>query len=69
MFAYEAKKMAEKSPGVGMKLTNISIVNSDGIIEFGKDQIDKLDEIYKKWVKTLPKLSDFTNDIKELMKR
>jgi 20S proteasome alpha/beta subunit len=69
LITYEAKKMAEKSPGVGMKITNMSIVNEKGIIELYRDQVDKLDEIYKKWVKALPKLSDFMNDIKELLKK
>jgi len=69
LITYEAKKMAEKSPGVGMKITNMSIVNEKGIIELDRDQVDRLDEIYKKWVKALPKLSDFMNDIKELLKK
>jgi hypothetical protein len=51
LIVYEAKKMAEKAPGVGARATNLSIVKQDQIIEFPNEKIPKLDEIYRRWAK------------------
>lgn len=51
LIVYEAKKMAEKAPGVRGKTTNLSIVKEGQIIEFPNDKIEVLNDIYKKWAK------------------
>ena len=50
LIVYEAKKRAESAPGVGSKVTDLSIITQEGIIQFPREQIDKVDEIYKMWV-------------------
>ncbi|MCK4554727.1 hypothetical protein KAU19_07285 [Candidatus Parcubacteria bacterium] len=49
---FEAKRMAEKAPGVGATLTNICILcPKKGITGFPKEEYGKLEQIYKKWLK------------------
>ncbi len=49
---FEAKKMAEKAPGVGRTLTNICfLIPQKGIIGFPKEKYDELEQIYEKWVR------------------
>jgi len=49
---YEAKKMAEKAPGVGLTLTNICFLcPKKGIVGLPQDKYDKLGQIFEKWVK------------------
>ena len=49
---FEAKKMAEKAPGVGCTLTNICFLcPKKGIVEFPQDKYDKLEQIFEGWVK------------------
>lgn len=50
MIVYEAKKMSERAPGVG-KLTNISIIDNDGINDLDQEKIDKLKDIYAKGIR------------------
>jgi hypothetical protein len=64
LVVYEAKKMAEKAPGVGGKTTNLSIVRQDKVIEFPNDKIPKLDEIHKKWAKGT---EDVSGELKEVL--
>lgn len=47
LITYEAKKIAERAPGVGSR-TNVAIINSNGVKMFDPDEIQALDEIYKK---------------------
>ena len=51
LIVYEAKKMAEKAPGVGARITDICIVASRGIRQIPRDKIAGLHEIYEKWVR------------------
>jgi len=64
MIVYEAKKMAEKAPGVGNR-TDICIMNSKGIIEFPRDKISELQTTYEKWVR---KEADWASDLDPLLK-
>lgn len=50
LIVYEAKKNAEKAPGVGSKITDIYIMTPDKEYEFPRDRINDLDLIYKKWI-------------------
>lgn len=69
LIAYEAKKMAEKAPGVGGRITNLCIVYDKEIVELAKERIERLDEIYKKWIQNIPKISDFRSDIEGILKK
>ena len=51
LIVYEAKKIAEKAPGVGANITDICIMTPQGIIEFPRDKIDQLHEIYERWLR------------------
>ncbi len=50
MIVYEAKKMAERAPGVGHK-SNFTIINNKKIRNISEEAIDKLPPIYEKWVR------------------
>lgn len=65
LIVYEAKKMAEKAPGVGANITDISLMNPQGITEFPREKIDELHEVYKKWVIREP---SWENDLDVLLK-
>lgn len=64
MIVYEAKKMAEKAPGVGSNITNICIINSKGISEFPQNKFRELHKIYEKWVR---RESDWEDDLGTLL--
>jgi hypothetical protein len=58
--AYEAKRKAERAPGVGRE-TDIRVINSAGVEEVSKETMGKLEKIYQdkvesdsKWLKGLP---------------
>jgi len=65
LIVYEAKKIAEKAPGVGANITDICIMTPKGIIEFPRDKIDQLHEIYERWLR---KESNWTSDLDALLK-
>lgn len=65
LIVYEAKKMAEKAPGVGANITDICIMTPKGIIEFPRDKISQLHKIYEKWVR---KETNWEDDIVALLK-
>ncbi len=65
LIVYEAKKLAEKAPGVGRDLTDICILNEEGIREFPRDKIGGLQKIYERWVS---KESDWKSQLQELLK-
>jgi hypothetical protein len=65
IIVYEAKKMAEKAPGVGSNITDICIMNSQGVTEFPREKIGELDKIYEKWVRKEP---EWESDLDELLK-
>ena len=50
MIVYEAKKMAERAPGVGLK-SNFTIINDKKITNISEEAIDKLPPIYEKWLR------------------
>ena len=54
LIVYEAKKMAEKAPGVGTTITDICIMNSRGITDFPRDKISELHKTYEAWVRKEP---------------
>jgi hypothetical protein len=50
LIVYEAKKMAEKAPGVGANITDMCIIDADDIYMLPRDKIDgELYSIYEKW--------------------
>lgn len=50
LIVYEAKKMAEKAPGVGANITDICIMTPQKTVEFPRDKLEQLNSIYDKWV-------------------
>ncbi len=70
ILVYEAKKIAEKAPGVGHTMTNITIITKKGIFIFSKEDINKLDGIYKLWKDRNKEWKiKITNLLKEVMKK
>jgi len=65
LIVYEAKKMAEKAPGVGTNITDMCIMSPETIIEFPRDKLEEVDTIYKKWVQREP---DWLNNVTTLLK-
>ena len=57
LIVYEAKKMAEKAPGVGT-VTDMCIVDSGGIRDFSRDILEALNEIYERWIRERPSWGD-----------
>jgi len=51
LIAYEAKKIAERAPGVGSNITNVAIVNSKKVKLFNPDEVRELDKVYYEKVK------------------
>lgn len=51
LIAYEAKKIAERAPGVGSKITNVAIVNKKKVKLFSPNEILELDEVHNKKAK------------------
>jgi hypothetical protein len=51
LVTYEAKKMAERAPGVGSNKTDICVMNSGKVYLFEEEHIKELDPIYNKWAK------------------
>lgn len=65
MKIFEAKKMAEKAPGVGCTLTNICFLSPNkGIIGFPKEKYNELEQIFKKWIKND---SDWNTEVNSLL--
>lgn len=54
LVVYEAKKMAEKAPGVGSNVTDTYIVDTTGIYEFPQDKYEELHRIYEQWISREP---------------
>jgi 20S proteasome alpha/beta subunit len=71
LITYEAKKIAERAPGVGSN-TNVAIINNDGVVMFDSSKIQTLDEVYRK--KTEAELvwkqeKDWENGLEELTRK
>lgn len=47
---YEAKKMAEKAPGVGSDFTDLTIIRRKGVCEIPREKISRVNEAYDKWI-------------------
>jgi 20S proteasome alpha/beta subunit len=63
---YEAKKISEKAPGVG-KLTDIVIIDHNGIKEVKKETLERLEELRKqKNSKEREVLNEIENEIEKL---
>lgn len=60
VIVYEAKKMAERAPGVG-RITNLTVIKDNKAEYLSNDKIDKLSEIYEKWLR---KENNWKNEIK-----
>jgi len=58
LITYEAKKMAERAPGVGSNVTDICIMNATNIYLSQREQIKELEPIYIKWLKSDPGWKD-----------
>ena len=52
LITYEAKKMAERAPGVGANITDPCIMNSSKTYLSKEEDIKELDSIYRKWIKS-----------------
>ena len=50
LMVYEAKMMAEKAPGVGRSITDISYIDHDGVNIFPREKIPLLGKVYQEWV-------------------
>ncbi|MCK4385992.1 MAG: hypothetical protein KAW52_06985 [candidate division Zixibacteria bacterium] len=67
LIVYEAKKMAEKAPGVGANITDMCIMDPQGITEFPHDKFGELHKIYEKWARREPNwASDLDIFLKEI---
>ncbi len=66
LIVYEAKKLAERAPGVGIK-TNIAIIHKKGITLLPQERLNILKEIYDKWVRKeqswLEETQSFLNEL------
>ncbi len=51
LIIYEAKKMAEKAPGVGTNITDICIMGPKQTIDFPREKLEGLQDVYEKWVR------------------
>lgn len=58
MIVYEAKKMAEKAPGVGSRFTNICIMTQNQNFYFDAELLRELGEIYKVWIEKRPEAKE-----------
>ncbi len=50
LIVYEAKKVAEKAPGVGSNRTDLGVLNSEGWSQVPDDKLSELGQIHAKWV-------------------
>lgn len=70
LIIYEAKKVAEKAPGVGSRITDICILEQEGIFELPRDSVAKLEDFHKKWLRGDSSwkegVTKFLNDVREV---
>jgi len=64
LIVYEAKKTAEKAPGIGARITNICILTPQKLMEFPRNKLEKLHELYEAWVR---KESNWMGGVQELL--
>lgn len=65
LIVYEAKKMAEKAPGVGSNRTDIGILDERGIFELSPEMLDRLQIAWSNW---LVRDEKWKNETKSLLK-
>ena len=67
MIVFEAKKIAERAPGVGSKLTDIIAMNSNTVTYIPRSRMHELEKIHRKWVRReedwLNSLNNFLGEI------
>lgn len=71
LITYEAKKIAERAPGVGSN-TDVAIINNDGVKMFNSSEIQTLDEVYKKKAEAelaWKQEQDWENGLEELTRK
>lgn len=66
LIIYEAKKMAERAPGVGSNATDLCIINSTKMYSSKSEHIKELETIYLKWIRADP---CWRNDATAFLKR
>lgn len=66
LIVYEAKKMAEKAPGVGSNMTDMRIVDSEGNFGLSEEDLKSLSIIYDKWIDKDP---EWEKDIESLIQK
>lgn len=64
MMVYEAKKMAEKAPGVGSRFTNICIMTPNKNFYLASETVENFADIYIQWIEKKP---EFKEQIKKLL--
>jgi len=70
LITYEAKKMAERAPGVGSNITDICVMDSNQTSLFSNEQIKRLNQIYNARVELDPIWKEnIKSFIDELVKR
>jgi hypothetical protein len=58
LIVYEAKKMAEKAPGVGARITNMRVIDAKKTADLSLEQLTEIGKIYEKWVRREPNCSE-----------
>ena len=66
LVVYEAKKIAEKAPGVGSKFTDIAVITKGKNINLDSTTIDEIDNIYKESIKDKIDRSNLKNELKDI---
>jgi 20S proteasome alpha/beta subunit len=51
LITYEAKKIAERAPGVGANITNVAIISSKKAKLFNSNEVQEIDKVYKEKLK------------------
>jgi hypothetical protein len=63
MIVYEAKKMAEKAPGVGSRFTNICIMTPGKNVFLDSEKINILENVYTDWIDKKPNIKEQIKDL------
>lgn len=68
LLAYQAKKIAERAPGVGSKITNLAIATNKKVKFFTQDEVRELDEVYNRKLRAEQKWNQQQDWDKDLVK-
>ena len=66
MIAYEAKRVSEKAPGVGSNMTNMCVINKNGVKMLSETDISRIDEVYRSRIEEQKKQNTAKDWAKEL---